>query len=118
MKMKGVEEWIVDWADEKGFFTKSCARVQLEKMKEEVNEYETELIKLDTKEILDAPIEDKNEILEKAKMELGDIFVTAIVQAKFLNTTPEKVMWMAYNKINARKGKLINGIFVRNKGEA
>ena len=117
MKMKGVEEWIVDWADEKGIFAKSCARIQLEKMKEEVNELEIELIRLSTAEILDTCAVKKQETLENARMELGDVFVTAILQAHFLGTTPEKVMWMAYNKIKARKGKIKDGLFVKDEGE-
>lgn len=50
---------------------------------------------------------------DKAKMELGDCLVVCTILAMKLGSNVEECLGMAYEKIKARKGKTINGIFVK-----
>lgn len=49
------------------------------------------------------------------KDELGDVFVTAIVEAVLVNVDSRDALEYAYRKINARvgKGKMVAGSFVK-----
>ncbi|MDB4302048.1 MazG-like family protein [bacterium] len=51
--------------------------------------------------------------LDEAAMELGDVFVVAIIIAAQMGKQPEDLMQMAYDKIKHRKGKMINNVFVK-----
>lgn len=61
--------------------------------------------------------EEVYEVLEKTnkniKMEFGDVMVTMIIMAKQLDIDLEECLEMAYEKIKDRKGKTINGTFVK-----
>ena len=112
--MQDVEQLIIEWARDKGILAESDPRTQLEKTKEEINEFETELIKIDTILLTEGAEADIIEGLNKAKMELGDIFVTVIIIAELLGTSPEAVQRIAYDKISKRGGAMIDGLFQKN----
>ncbi|MDI9472207.1 MAG: MazG nucleotide pyrophosphohydrolase domain-containing protein [Bacillota bacterium] len=61
--------------------------------------------------------EEVYEVLEKTnknvKMEFGDVMVTMIIMAKQLDIDLAECLEMAYEKIKDRKGKTINGTFVK-----
>lgn len=50
---------------------------------------------------------------EDMMMEFGDVLVTLCILAKQLDLDPVKCLYMAYIKISKRKGKTINGTFVK-----
>lgn len=89
---------ILNWADARNLIKGSKPLDQLRKLEEEVDELKEEL------QLTDYP---------KAAMELGDVFVVAIIIAMQIGQNPEEVMEMAYNKIKTRKGKMIDGLFVK-----
>jgi len=113
--MQDVEQLIARWAKDVGILDKSNPRKQLEKMTEEVNELETELIRMHTLELTGASDDEKEKARDKALMELGDVFVTAIVMAELLNVKPSTAQCLAYIKISKRKdtGSMKNGFFVK-----
>ena len=53
------------------------------------------------------------EIIERKKMEFGDVLVTLVILAEQLGVKWDECLEKAYNKISKRKGKVINGIFVK-----
>lgn len=91
---------IEEWGKEKGILDKSDPYRQFDKMKEEVDEFAVELANPESS-------------LEAKELELGDIVVTAILEARLLGTDLEACMWKAYNKISKRTGKMVDGQFVK-----
>lgn len=74
--------------------------MQMVKVQEEVGElaHEISRARYDTPEVVDA---------------LGDIFVTIIGMCHHLGIEPGYALHTAYNEIKDRKGKVINGSFVK-----
>lgn len=52
---------------------------------------------------------------DDCKLEIGDVFVSAIIMCEMLQLTPEECLKAAYEKISRRSGKMINGTFVKSK---
>lgn len=50
---------------------------------------------------------------DKAKIELGDVLVTAILLADLLGSSIEECLHLAYEKISKRTGKTVNGVFIK-----
>ena len=46
---------------------------------------------------------------------MGDILVTLIILCEQIGIDPEECLSMAYEKISKRKGKTINGTFVKDE---
>ena len=90
---------VLAWADQKGLLKIENAPKQYMKFIEEVGEF-TECIT-------------KNKPKEELQKELGDVFVTLIILAGQLGIDPKECLQLAYNKIAKRKGKTINGVFVK-----
>lgn len=94
-----LEHAIEEWAEEKGIFENGTTRGQAYKTLEEALEMHEAVINNYTKEsIIDG---------------IGDIAVTLIIQCKMQNITLEECMEHAYNQIKNRKGKMSNGVFVK-----
>lgn len=55
---------------------------------------------------------------EEIKTELGDVLVTAIILVDILGYEVEDCLGLAYDKISKRRGKAINGCFIKEKGES
>lgn len=103
--LTSLEAQIVQWAKNKGIpLEPTNAHPQLEKMKEEVEELEDEIL---------AEIGYETGDLTKIKMELGDVLVTAILQAACWGTSVEECLSLAYAKISKRTGTIIDGVFVK-----
>lgn len=98
MEYRELEELVIKWADEKGIFEKGNTMAQAEKTHEEVLELMSAIDNDDNGEIVDA---------------LGDILVTIIIQAEMQGLSLEDCLLSAYNIISKRKGKMINGKFVK-----
>ena len=98
MEYRELEQLVIKWADEKGIFEKGNTMAQAEKTHEEVLELISAINDDDKEEIVDA---------------LGDILVTIIIQAEMQGLSLEDCLLSAYNVISKRKGKMINGKFVK-----
>ena len=61
-------------------------------------------------EVADALAKDKPEELKDG---IGDTVVTLIILAQQNNLTLEECLETAYNEIADRKGKMVNGVFVK-----
>ena len=89
---------ILQWAKDKGILDKATPEAQMLKTVEEVGELANALGKKDKAEIIDS---------------IGDIAVTLIIQAELNGLDYDECVEAAYNVIAKRKGKMINGIFVK-----
>ena len=99
--IKNVEQW----AHEKGITDYKNWDKQFMKFQEEAIELHTEMV-LNDKSIYHI---DKKDM----KLEMGDVFVTLIVLAKQQDIELSECLSMAWNKIKNRRGKTINGQFVK-----
>jgi len=95
-----LELLVIQWAKEKQIITKGNPGAQCDKTLEEVVELHEAIEKNDRDEIIDA---------------LGDILVTIIIQAEMQGLKLEECLQSAYNVISKRKGKMIDGQFVKDK---
>lgn len=98
MDYRELEVLVEQWAEDKGILDKATPLAQSFKTKEEVNE------------LIEA-IEDNDR--EEVKDALGDILVTIIIQARLQNMDLLDCLESAYNVIKGRKGKMVNGVFVK-----
>jgi NTP pyrophosphatase (non-canonical NTP hydrolase) len=91
---------VVEWAHDKGIFDNSDPIAQISKMEEEVEELLEELCFIDKS-------------LIRIEGELGDVLVTVIIQAHFHGLSLADCLQQAHDKISKRKGKLVDGVFVK-----
>jgi len=89
---------IREWADKRGITTKGNSHTQYVKLIEEAGELAEAILKKDRKEIYDA---------------IGDIIVVLTNLATLENMKIEDCIDFAYNEIANRKGKMVNGTFVK-----
>lgn len=85
------------WAEEKGLHLANPI-AQLAKIMEELGEV--------------AQAYTRNQ-REELKVELGDLLVTIIIFAQQNNINLEEALRKAYNKINGRNGKMVDGLFIK-----
>lgn len=91
---------ILEWAKEKGILDKATPNSQMLKTVEEVGELASALSSRDLEEIKDA---------------IGDIAVTIIIQAELNGLDFDDCLQSAYDVISSRTGKMVNGVFVKDK---
>ena len=96
--MKELEQKLEAWAKSKGLIFEGNELVQFKKTLEEVEEVRVEL-------------ESGN--VEKLKLEIGDVCVTLKNICAIKGFTLESAIEAAYEKIKDRKGKTINGNFIK-----
>lgn len=111
---------VEQWAEDKDLLHEENADKQFMKFIEEVFEFKTEMDILvryrnyyrenPQKKI---PKAEHERITKKAELELGDIIVTLIVLSKQLDIDIVECLNMAYEKISKRRGKTIDGTFVK-----
>ena len=89
---------VYKWAEDKDLLHEENVFAQLEKVKEEVEEIEEELIA---------------DNLHNLRLEMGDGFITLIILAYQKGLHPVDCLKAAWEKIEKRKGKTINGTFVK-----
>ena len=87
-----------NWAMEKGIDKPENAPKQMLKVMEEVGETTGALLKNNEAELKDG---------------IGDSFVTLIILCQQLGYSPTECLQLAYNEIENRKGKTVNGVFVK-----
>ena len=96
------------WGEEKGIMDPSNTPKQFMKFMGEVFEFKTMLD-------LELNYAGDGDYLrfDSTKMEFGDVLVTLIILAKQLGLDWDECLSMAYEKIKVRKGKVINGTFIK-----
>ena len=122
MEFEELQEKVLEWADSHELLKPENANKQFMKFIEEVFEYKTEFDILysyrkyyrDRGEDIPSTHKAEHErITKKAKMEMGDIFVTLLVHCDQLGIKPVDCLEMAYEKIKKRKGVTRDGIFIK-----
>lgn len=93
-----LEALVIVWAEQKGILEHGNPEAQYEKTIEEVHELGIAIENDNREETIDA---------------LGDILVTIIIQAEMQGLKLTECLESAYNVIAKRKGKMINGTFVK-----
>lgn len=96
-------ELVKNWGYERGILRDGDASLesrlaQFTKTQEEVTELLVAIKDYDRAEAIDA---------------IGDVIVTLIMQAELWGTTVEHCLDSAYEVISKRKGKMVNGVFVK-----
>ena len=98
MNFRQLENKVIGWAYERNLFDNSTPERQFKKLGEEYKE-------------LGEGIEGNNwDIITDS---IGDMVVVLILIAFMNNTSIEACLDGAYNEIKDRKGKIVNGIFVK-----
>ena len=89
---------IRNWAKERGLYDKGDPKTQYIKLMEETGEIGRAILKNDTEQIIDG---------------IGDAVVVLTNLAELVGVPIEECIQEAYNVISKRKGKMINGTFVK-----
>ena len=100
MKLVNEFEPIRDWAKAKGIYKKGDIKTQSLKLVEEAGELCKAVLNEDRAEIEDA---------------IGDCVVVLTSISHMVGTDIEDCIMGAYNVISKRKGKMINGTFVKDE---
>ena len=87
------------WAKERDLYAKGDPKTQYIKLMEETGEIGRALLKEDTNEIVDG---------------IGDAVVVLTNLAELVGVPIEECIRQAYDEISKRKGKMVNGTFVKN----
>lgn len=95
--MEKLVKLIGKWVEDRNLHT-ADPRKQINKLQEEVNELKEGVLSDNEAEIIDG---------------IGDVTVVLICLSKQLGLEYKDCVLSAYNEIKDRKGKLINGIFVK-----
>lgn len=98
MKLSNEFQSIIEWAKEKGITTKATTETQFIKLQEEIGELAIGIMKRSNDDIKDA---------------IGDCVVVLTILAHQNELTIEDCINCAYDQIKNRKGKMINGTFVK-----
>jgi NTP pyrophosphatase (non-canonical NTP hydrolase) len=93
-----MKEKVLEWAEPKGLLNPQIAPQQFMKLVEEVGELSNAMLNRNESEQIDA---------------LGDIQVVLIILAEQLGFDLDTCLECAYNEIKNRKGKTINGSFIK-----
>ena len=88
------------WAEDRGLYEKGDVMVQYVKLQEEAGELAKALLEDDQPEVIDA---------------IGDMVVVLTNLAHQRGVSIEECIQAAYNVINKRTGKMINGTFVKDE---
>jgi NTP pyrophosphatase (non-canonical NTP hydrolase) len=96
--MKDVEQKVISWAYDRNLIEGSDPKAQCLKTVSEVGELADNINKGDHNGAMD---------------DIGDIMVTLIILSEQIGTSIEDCLRLAYNEIKDRKGKMVNGVFVK-----
>lgn len=96
IELEVLESKVIKWGKERGLFDNPNASRQMLKTIEEVGELAGDIAK--GRDVKDS---------------LGDVLVTLILQAHIQGTNLTECLEVAYNEISNRKGKTVNGVFIK-----
>ena len=105
MKYEELETKVIGWAKDRNILENSNAIKQISKTQEELDETLDALKRLEQGE---------ESILEVADG-IGDMLVTIILLAKTVGLDSVDCLADAYDEIKERKGKMVDGLFVKEK---
>ena len=91
---------IRQWAEERGLYDEGDPKTQYLKLIEEAGEVGRAILKNDHPEIIDG---------------IGDMVVVLTNLSELVGVPIEECIEQAYNEISKRKGKMINGTFVKDE---
>jgi len=111
-KFDTLQDWVIDWAEERGIFDKATLLAQVEKTREEVEETRDAIL---LQRHCQSP-GDFNRYRDAIMDGIGDTVVTLIILAHLCGTDIEECLELAYNEIKDRKGKMVDGVFVKEGG--
>ena len=100
---------VIDWAEARNIIKGSTPIKQHDKLLEEVMELRDAIVVNNIRPHADTDYE-----IEDA---IGDCTVCLINIAEMLGMDFEECLWSAYNEIKDRKGKMVDGVFVKEKSE-
>jgi NTP pyrophosphatase (non-canonical NTP hydrolase) len=95
-----MREKILNWAKERNLLDASNRNKQFIKLIEEIGELAQGMAKNDIVQIIDS---------------IGDVQVVLIILAELYNLDSDKCLESAYETIKNRKGKTVNGIFIKDE---
>lgn len=98
------------WAKDKGIIDAGDIEAQAGKLVEEAVESLKEAVIINTVDWME-----REEFVNNLKMEMGDCLVVLTIMASVLDTDLFTCLDMAYRKINKRKGKMVDGVFVKDE---
>lgn len=98
MNFEELEKLVLDWAYERSLFSEGDPKTQCLKLVSEVGELADGVAKGNMEEIIDG---------------IGDSLVVIISLSKMLGLNPVDCLNHSYNVIKNRKGRMINGTFVK-----
>jgi len=93
-------ELIREWATKRGIYEKGDVKTQVIKLQEEAGELAKSILKNDKEEFVDA---------------IGDCVVVLTNLAKLGGYNIEDCIKSAFDVINSRTGKMVNGTFVKDE---
>ena len=96
--MTELTQFVIEWGKDRNLIERKNADKQMIKVVEEVGELTASLLKNDEKNIVDS---------------IGDSFVTLIILSAQLGLDPTQCLNEAYNEIANRKGKTVDGTFIK-----
>lgn len=102
---------IEQWAEDRNLILGSTPLKQVNKTSEEVNELVAALGALEWAETPDGAV--PTSLVDLAADAIGDVTVTLVIIARQLGLDFEGCVAGAYEEIKDRKGKMINGVFVK-----
>ena len=105
MKYEKLQEKVIQWAKDRNIFENSNAIKQISKTQEELYETLTALREIE---------QGKESILDVADG-IGDMLVTIILLAEMVGLNSVNCLADAYEEIKNRKGKMLNGLFVKDE---
>jgi len=98
MGINSLEYQIIQWGTDKGILPDPDPWKQFVKTAEEVSELADGIANREVDEVRDA---------------IGDIVVTLVMQCRAWDLTLEECVQAAYDEIKNRKGKMVDGLFVK-----
>lgn len=98
MTFEQLETNVIEWAQDRGILASSDPKTQCLKTVSEVGELADNIAKGRH---------------EQAQDDIGDIVVTLILLSELIGTNVPHCLNLAYQEISKRKGKMVNGVFVK-----
>lgn len=89
---------VVKWAEDRNLLNGSTRKDQMVKLVEEIGELASGIVKCREEVVLDS---------------IGDALVVLIIIAEQSGTSIEECLGLAWNEIKDRKGKMVDGIFIK-----
>jgi hypothetical protein len=111
--MQELIQKVIEWANDRNIIQGSTAIKQLDKTSEEFNELQRAVAELIVLKRLGMVDEDLDFVMHEVEDAFGDILVTLILASAIIGVDLEDCLVGAYNTIKDRKGKMINGKFVK-----